>query len=101
MIDIVELVRISRAINTGQIPRLDEVAAVINTKGANSASAVIKAFRNRYRNHRMSAEEVVRLSNWAGLPFAVFTAADIDVNLKIEPTNHHNGNEDITRGSAC
>lgn len=98
MIDIVELIRISRAINTGQMPRLGDVAAVINTKGANSASAVINAFRNRYRNHRMSAEEVVRLSNWSGLPFAAFTAADIDVNLKIKPTDNNNGNEDITRG---
>lgn len=101
MIDIVELIRISRAINTGQMPRLGDVAAVINTKGAKSASAVINAFRNRYRNHRMSAEEVVRLSNWSGLPFAAFTAADINVNINVELTNHHNDNEDITSGSAC
>lgn len=101
MIDIIELVRISRCIQTGQIPRLGDVAAVISPKGANATSAVIEAFRNRYRNSRMSVQEVVRLSNWAGLPVAAFTAADIDVNLKVELTNHHDGNEDITRGSAC
>lgn len=101
MIDIIELVRISRCINTGQIPRLGDVAAVISPKGANATSAVIEGFRNRYRNSRMSVQEVVRLSNWSGLPVATFTAADIDVNLKIELTNHHDDNEDITRGSAC
>lgn len=101
MMDIIELVRISRAINTGRIPRLGDVAAVINRKGANATSSVIESFRNRYRNSRMSVQEVVRLSNWAGLPVAAFTAADIDVNLNIELTNHHDGNEDITRGSAC
>lgn len=101
MIDIVELVRIARAINTGQIPRLGDVAAVISPKGANATTAVIEAFRNRYRSSRMSVQEVVRLSNWSGLPVATFTAADIDVNLNVELTNHHNGNEDITRGSAC
>ena len=99
MIDIVELVRISRCIHTGQIPRLGDVAAVISPKGANATSAVIQGFRNRYRNSRMSVQEVVRLSNWSGLPVATFTAADIDVNLNIELTNHHDGNEDITRGS--
>ena len=101
MIDIIELVRVSRAIKTGRIPRLGDVAAVINRKGANATSSVIESFRNRYRNSRMSVQEVVRLSNWAGLPVAAFTAADIDVNLNIELTNHHDGNEDITRGSAC
>ena len=101
MIDIVELVRIARGIHTGQIPRLGDVAAVISPKGANATSAVIQGFRNRYRNSRMSVQEVVRLSNWAGLPVATFTAADIDVNLNIELTNHHDDNEDITRGSAC
>lgn len=102
MIDIVELVRIARAINTGQIPRLGDVATVISPKGANAATAVIEAFRNRYRSSRMSVQEVVRLSNWSGLPVAAFTAADIDVNLNIELTNHHDGNDkDTTRGSAC
>lgn len=101
MIDIVELVRVSRCIHTGRIPRLGEVAAVISPKGANATSSVIGAFRNRYRSSRMSAQEVVRLSNWSGLPVATFTAADIDVSLDIELTNHHNDNEDITRGSAC
>lgn len=101
MIDVIELVRISRCINTGRIPRLGDVAAVISPKGANATSAVIEGFRNRYRNSRMSVQEVVRLSNWSGLPVATFTAADIDVNLKIELTNHHDDNEDITRGSAC
>lgn len=101
MIDIIELVRISRCIHTGQIPRLGDVAAVISPKGANATSAVIEGFRNRYRNSRMSVQEVVRLSNWAGLPVATFTAADIDVNLDIELTNHHDDDEDITRGSAC
>ena len=101
MIDIIELVRISRCIHTGRIPRLGDVAAVINPKGANATSSVIEAFRNRYRNSRMSVQEVVRLSNWAGLPVATFTAADIDVNIDIELTNHHNGdNEDTSRGSA-
>lgn len=102
MIDIIELVRISRAINTGRIPRLGDVAAVISPKGANATSAVIQAFRNRYRSARMSVQEVVRLSNWAGLPVAAFTAADIDVNLKVELTNHHNDdNKDTARCSAC
>ena len=101
MIDIIELVRISRAINTGRIPRLGDVAAVISPKGANATSSVIDAFRNRYRNSRMSVQEVVRLSNWAGLPVATFTAADIDVNLTVELTNHHNDDKDITRSSAC
>ena len=102
MIDIIELVRISRAIHTGRIPRLGDVAAVISPKGANATSAVIESFRNRYRNSRMSAQEVIRLSNWTGLPVAAFTAADIDVNFNIELTNHHDdNNEDITRGSAC
>ena len=102
MIDIIELVRISRAINTGRIPRLGDVAAVISPKGANSTSSVIEAFRNRYRNSRMSVQEVVRLSNWAGLPVAAFTAADIDANLTVELTNHHNDDDkDITSGSAC
>ena len=102
MIDIIELVRISRAINTGRIPRLGDVAAVISPKGANATSSVIEAFRNRYRNSRMSVQEVVRLSNWAGLPVAAFTAADIDVNLTVELTNHHNDDDkDITSGSAC
>ena len=102
MIDIIELVRISRAINTGRIPRLGDVAAVISPKGANATSSVIDAFRNRYRNSRMSVQEVVRLSNWAGLPVAAFTAADIDVNLSVELTNHHNDeNQDTSRGSAC
>ena len=101
MIDIIQLVRISRCLHTGQMPRLGDVAAVISPKGANATSAVIEAFRNRYRNSRMSVQEVVRLSNWSGLPVAAFTAADIDINLKIELTNHHDDNEDFTRGSAC
>ena len=101
MIDIVELVRISRCIHTGRIPRLGDVAEVISPKGANATSAVIEAFRNRYRHHRTSVQEVVRLSNWAGLPVAAFTAADIDVNLKVELINHHDGeNKDIARSSA-
>ena len=83
------------------MPRLGDVAAVISPKGANATSAVIEAFRNRYRNSRMSVQEVVRLSNWSGLPVAAFTAADIDINLKIELTNHHDDNEDFTRSSAC
>lgn len=99
MIDIVELVRIARAVSTGQIPRLGDVAAVISPKGANATTAVIDAFRNRYRGSRMSAQEVVRLSNWSGLPVAAFTAADVEVNLNIELTNHHDDSEDITRGS--
>ena len=102
MIDIIQLVRISRCIHTGQMPRLGDVAAVISPKGANATSAVIEAFRNRYRNSRMSVQEVVRLSNWSGLPVAAFTAADIDVDIKISLTNHHNDdNQDTTRGSAC
>lgn len=102
MIDIIELVRISRCIHTGRIPRLGDVAAVISPKGANATSAVIQAFRNRYRNSRMSVQEVVRLSNWSGLSVATFTAADIDANLKVELTNHHNDDDkDITSGSAC
>ena len=102
MIDIIELVRISRAINTGRIPRLGDVAAAINPKGANATSSVIEAFRNRYRNSRMSVQEVVRLSNWSGLPVAAFTAANIGVNIKVELTNHHDdGNKDTSRGSAC
>ena len=102
MIDIIELVRISRAINTGRIPRLGDVAAVISPKGANSTSSVIEAFRNRYRNSRMSGQEVVRLSNWSGLPVAAFTAADIDANLTVELINHHDDeNQDTARGSAC
>lgn len=101
MIDIIELVRISRCIHTGRIPRLGDVAAVVNAKGVNSASAVLKAFRDRYRDHRMSAEEVLRLSNWSGLPFAAFTAADIEVNLNVELTNRHNGSEEITLRSVC
>lgn len=102
MIDIVELVRIARAINTGQIPRLGDVAAVISPKGANATTAVIEAFRNRYRSSRISVQEVIRLSNWSGLPVATFTAAYIDVNLNVELTNHHNGNDkDTARCSAC
>lgn len=104
MIDIIELVRIARAINTGRIPRLGDVAAAISPKGANATSSVIQGLRNRHRNSRMSVQEVVRLSNWAGLPVATFTAADIDVNLNIELTNHHdddNENKDTSRGSAC
>lgn len=103
MIDIIELVRISRAIHTGRIPRLGEVAAVISPKGANATSSVIEAFRNRYRSSRMSAQEVVRLSNWAGLPVATFTAADVDVSLDIELTTHHNddNDQDTSRSSAC
>ena len=98
MIDIIQLVRISRCIHTGQMPRLGDVAAVISSKGANATSAVIEAFRNRYRNSRMSVQEVVRLSNWSGLPVAAFTAADIDVDIKISLTNHHNDeNQDTTR----
>ena len=101
MIDIVELVRISRCIHTGRIPRLGDVAAVISPKGANATTAVIEAFRNRYRNSRMSVQEVVRLSNWSGLPVATFTAADIDVDIKIKLTNHHDDDDqDITRSSA-
>lgn len=102
MIDIVELVRVFRCIHTGQMPRLGDVAAVISPKGANATSAVIEAFRNRYRNSRMSVQEVVRLSNWAGLPVAAFTAADIDVDIKIKLTNHHDDdNQDTSRSSAC
>ena len=102
MIDIVELVRISRCINTGRIPRLGDVAAVISPKGANATTAVIQAFRNRYRDSRMSVQEVVRLSNWSGLPVATFTAADVDVNLKVELTSHHNDeNQDTARSPAC
>lgn len=102
MIDIIELVRIARAINTGRIPRLGDVAAVISPKGANATTAVIEAFRNRYRDSRMSVQEVVRLSNWTGLPVATFTAADIDVNLNIELTNHHDDDDkDTSRSSAC
>lgn len=102
MIDIVELVRISRCIHTGRIPRLGDVAAVISPKGANATTAVIEAFRNRYRSSRISVQEVIRLSNWSGLPVATFTAADIDVNLNVELTNHHDGNnKDTARCSAC
>ena len=102
MIDIIELVRISRCIHTGRIPRLGDVAAVISPKGANATSSVIEAFRNRYRNNRMSAQEVVRLSNWSGLPVATFTAAEIDVNLNIELNTHHNddNDQDTSRSSA-
>lgn len=101
MIDIVELVRISRCIHTGRIPRLGDVAAVISPKGANATSSVIQAFRNRYRDSRMSVQEVVKLSNWAGLPVATFTAADVDVSLDIKLTNHHNDdNQDTSRSSA-
>ena len=101
MIDIVELVRISRCIHTGRIPRLGDVAAVISPKGANATSSVIEAFRSRYRDRRTSVQEVVRLSNWAGLPVATFTAADIDVNLDIELTNHRNDQgKDTARCSA-
>ena len=101
MIDIIELVRISRAINTGRIPRLGDVATVISPKGANATSAVIEAFRNRYRCSRMSAQEVIKLSNWAGLPVATFTAADIVVSLEIKLTSHHNDdNQDTSRSSA-
>ena len=101
MIDIIELVRIARGIHTGRIPRLGDVAAVISPKGANATSSVIEAFRNRYRNSRMIVQEVVRLSNWAGLPVATFTAADIDVNIRIELTNHHDdAKQDTSRGSA-
>ena len=100
MIDIIELVRISRCIHTGRIPRLGDVAAVISPKGANATSAVIEAFRSRYRSGRMSAQEVIRLSNWSGLPVATFTAADIDVNLDIELTNHRDDDKDIARSSA-
>ena len=101
MIDIIGLVRIARGVQTGQIPRLGDVAAVISPKGANATSSVIEAFRNRFRNRRTSVQEVVRLSNWAGIPVAAFTAADIDVNLTVELTNHHDGDKDTTRGSAC
>ena len=102
MIDIIELVRIARGVQTGQIPRLGDVAAVISPKGANATSAVIGAFRNRYRGSRTSVQEVVRLSSWSGLPVATFTAADIDVNINVELTNHQNdGNQDTSRGSAC
>ena len=100
MIDIIELVRISRCVHTGRIPRLGDVAAVISPKGANATSSVIGAFRNRYQNNRMSVREVAKLSNWAGLPFAAFTAAGIDVSLDIKLTNHRNGNQDTPRGSA-
>ena len=101
MIDIVELVRISRCIHTGRIPRLGDVAAVISPKGANATSAVIEAFRSRYHSGRMSVQEVIRLSNWSGLPVATFTAADIDVNLDIELTNHRNDDKNTSRSSAC
>lgn len=103
MIDIIELVRIARTINTGRIPRLGDVAAVISPKGANATTAVIEAFRNRYRSGRMSVQEVVRLSNWSGLPVAAFTAADIDINISIKLTNHHDDDDDqdTSRGSAC
>ena len=100
MIDIIELVRIARCVHTGRIPRLGDVAAVISPKGANATSAVIEAFRNRYRSGRMSMQEVVRLSNWSGLSVAIFTAADIDVNLNVKLTNHHDGiNQDTSRSS--
>lgn len=103
MIDIIELVRIARTINTGRIPRLGDVAAVISPKGANATTAVIEAFRNRYRSGRMSVQEVVRLSNWSGLPVAAFTAADIDININIKLTNHHDDDDDqdTSRSSAC
>ena len=102
MIDIVELVRISRAIHTGRIPRLGDVAAVISPKGANATSSVIEAFRNRHRNRRTSVQEVVRLSNWSGLPVETFTAADVDANLTVELINHHDDDDkDTSRGSAC
>lgn len=101
MIDIIELVRIARAVNTGRIPRLGDVAAVVSPKGANATSAVIEALRNRYRSGRMSVQEVIRLSNWSGLPVATFTAADVDINLNIGLTNHHNDDDkDITSSSA-
>lgn len=102
MIDIIELVRIFRAVNTGRVPRLGDVAAVISPKGANATSSVIEAFRNRYRSRRMSAQEVVRLSNWSGLPVATFTATDVDLNINVRITNHHNDdNQDTSRCSAC
>ena len=102
MIDIIELVRIARGVHTGRIPRLGDVAAVISPKGANATSSVIKAFRNRYRNSRMSVQEVVRLSNWAGLPITTFAAADADVNINVEIIVLHNGNnQDTSRSSAC
>ena len=105
MIDIIELVRIYRGVKTGQIPRLGDVAAVISPKGANATSSVIEAFRNRFRNRRTSVQEVVRLSNWAGLPVAAFTAADIDVDIdvkiNVKLTSHHNDdNQDTSRSSA-
>ena len=98
MIDIIELVRISRCIHTGRIPRLGDVAAVISPKGANATSSVIAAFRNRYRDNRMSAEEVVRLSNWAGLSVTAFTCSSIDVKLALA---YYGDDEDTSRGSAC
>ena len=98
MIDIIELVRISRCIHTGRIPRLGDVAAVISPKGANATSSVIEAFRNRYRNRRMSVQEVIRLSNWAQLPIAAFTCLPVDVKLKL---TYYGDNEDTSRSSAC
>ena len=95
MIDIIELARISRCIHTGQIPRLGDVAAVISPKGANATSAVIQAFRNRYRNSRMSVQEVVRLSNWAQLPIAAFTYPSVDVKLKL---TYYGDDKDTARG---
>lgn len=101
MIDIIELVRIFRAVNTGRVPRLGDVAAVISPKGANATSSVIEAFRNRYRSRRMSAQEVVRLSNWSGLPVATFTATDVDLNINVRITNHHDDDDqDTSRCSA-
>ena len=97
MIDIIELVRIARAINTGRIPRLGDVAEVISPKGANATSSVIEAFRNRYRNSRMSVQEVVRLSNWAQLPIAAFTCPSVDAKLKL---TYYGDDKDTSRGSA-
>ena len=101
MIDIIELVRIARAVNTGRIPRMGDVAEVISPKGAKATTEVIGAIPDRYRDSRMSVQEVVRLSNWSGLPVATFTAADIDVNLNIELTYHRNDDKDTARSSAC
>ena len=94
--DIIELVRIARGVRTGQIPRLGDVAEVISPKGANATSAVIEAFRNRYRHHRTSVQEVVRLSNWAQLPIAAFTYPSVDVKLKL---TYHGDNQDTSRSS--
>lgn len=91
MIDIVDTLRIARAVNFGEaIPRLKDVARLVASKNSTATTLILSSFRNRYNSGNMSAEEAFTLANWSGVPAEVLAAGQFTVELKYTKNNPNN-----------